>query len=121
MNANSDADLHLGTDFAARVLEAADRVVTRRRRHRRMAGASVLCAAIAVVAVWLDLSAAPQNQGRSPNLVFAANGAAVSSRDGSPDALAWLFPDAEPLSRYAAEDTPDDSGASAGALFTDDD
>ena len=127
MNKMPDTDLQFRPDFAMRVLEAADRLVTRRRRVRRFAGASVLCAGIAAAAVWLNLSAAQQGASPGRNPMFASTplpygqtGSPSAEQNTSADALSWFFPDAEPLARYAAEDAPDDSGNSAGALFADD-
>lgn len=129
MNGNPDVELQLGPDFATRVLEAADRLVARQRRLRRVAVASVLCAAVAATAVWLELANVPQGPPQPRNPMYASTrapglagemGAQVAERDSAPDALSWFFPDAEPLARYAAEDTGDDSGDSAGALFAGD-
>jgi hypothetical protein len=128
MNGNRDAGLPLGPNFAERVLDAADRLVAR-RRLRRTAGASVLCVGFAAAAVWFDFSAAPKGPAQDRNPVFASAPSAQIDKEpvGSPaepgssaDALSWFFPDAEPLARYAAEDPSDDRDTSAGALFADD-
>jgi hypothetical protein len=126
----TDIEPLLGRDFAIRVLEAADRVVVRRRRVRRAAGTSAVCLGIAAIAVWLDFTSAPQGPALDRRLAFASSAppptdnvsaGSPAQRAGPPDALSWFFPDAEPLARYAtAEDTGDDSANSAGALFADD-
>lgn len=121
MNLSPGIDPQLPPDFAVRVLETADRLIMRRRRLRQIVGASALCVAISAAAVWLGFSVAPQRPGQSPNLIAASAGTSAASQDGAPDALSWLFPDAEPLARYAEEDAPNDSGNSAGALFIEDD
>jgi len=128
MNGNPGVELRLRPDFAARVLAAAHRLEMRRRRLRQVSGAFALCAGIATVAVWLDFSAALQGPATGRNPVFVSASMPIvyqeavvpAERDGSSDALSWFFPDAQPLARYAAEDAPDDSGNSAGALFADD-
>lgn len=121
MNANPDIDLQFGPDFSGRVLEAADRLVARRRRIRWIAGASMLCAGIGAVGVWLGFPAVSQGPAQSPDRLLAADGAAAPSRSGAQGALSWLFPDAEPLARYAADDASDESDDGATALFMDDD
>lgn len=128
MNGNSSIEVQLGPDFATRVLAAADRRLTRRRLHRQLGAALVLFVGITATAIWLNFGAGlkQQEQNRTPELASASEsriaqgpGDGAVRSTGSPDALSWLFPDAEPLVRYAAEDANDDSGGSAGALFTD--
>lgn len=128
MNENPDVGVQFHPDFAARVLESADRLV-KRRRVRMVAGASTLCAGLAAAVVWLNISAVPQGLTQDRNPVFATAspsqiykepGARPAEPASSPDALTWFFPDAQPLVRYAAEDSADDSDNSAGALFDDD-
>ena len=124
---NGHVDMHFGPDFAERVLEAADRWVARRRLHRA-AGASILCVGIAAAAVLLDFSVGPKLPAGDRNPVLAAAespqryrdpAGSAAEQESSSDALSWFFPDAEPLVRYTAEDAPDDSDTSAGALFAD--
>ena len=125
---NEHVDLDLGSDFAERVLQAADRLIARRRLHRA-AGASILCVGIAAAAVWLDFSVGPKIPAGDRNPVFASAASPPTYKDtaggpvesgSSPDALSWFFPDAEPLTRYAAADSFDDSDTGASALFADD-
>ena len=123
MNGDDCTEPQLAPDFAARVLDAADSLAARRRRWR-VTGASVVCVGIAATAVWFGQRPVPQSAapGRVP--VFAS----VSSRPGnvriaaetSRNALSWMFPDAEPLARYADEDTGDNRADTAATLFTDD-
>ena len=123
MNGNPGIEPQLSPDFAMRVLAAADRQVAMRSRQGRAAGIAILCAGIAATAIWLDFTAAPQSRAPERGPVFASAAApqiAEQARSSSPDALSYFFPDAEPLSRYAAEDAEDDSRVSGGALFADD-
>jgi hypothetical protein len=129
MNGSTGIEPLLGRDFAMRVLEAADRVVARRRRVRRVAGASAVFLGIAAIAVWLDFTSVSQGPAPDRKPVFASaspprgydlSAGSAAERASPRDALSYFFPDAEPLARYAAEDARDDTGGSAGALFADD-
>lgn len=117
----------LSADFAVRVLEAADRFAARRRRARWLTGTSAVCFGMIATAVWLGLAGLPNDRKPQGMLVAAAPlpqapGASVgrSAAPGPPDALSYFFPDAEALSRYAAEDAGDDSASSAETLLADD-
>jgi hypothetical protein len=124
MNGNPGVEPQLSPDFAMRVLEAAERLMAKRRRLRWTAASSVLCVGIAAIAVWLDFTAASRGPAPEREPMVALAGAPQifeGPRPNSSGALSYFFPDAGPLARYAAEDAPDDSGGSAGALFADED
>lgn len=119
----------LSPDFAVRVLEAADRVVKRRRRLRGLAVVSVFVAGISGTVFWSSFFMASQSPTQTRYPMFAAAspainlvdvGTASARQDNAPDALSWFFPDAQPLARYSADDTSDDGADTAATLFTDD-
>jgi len=117
----------LSADFAARVLEAADRFAARRRRARRLTGTSAVCLGMIATAVWLGVAGMPNDRKPAEMLDAAvplpqAPDASVSrpAAPRPPDALSYFFPDADALSRYAAEDAGDASASSAGTLLADD-
>lgn len=120
------SETQLSPDFAARVLEAADRFSARRRRARWLTGTSAVCLGMTATAVWLGLAGMPSD--RKPAGVLVASSlpqtpdtsGSRSAAPGPPDALSYFFPDADALSRYAAEDTGDDSASGVGALLADD-
>lgn len=121
------SETQLSTDFAARVLEAADRFAARRRRARWLTGTSAVCLGMIATAVWFGLSGMSNDRKPEGTLVASAPwpNAVDASAGGLPapvarDALSYFFPDADALSRYAAEDAGDDSASSAGALLADD-
>jgi hypothetical protein len=120
------SETQLSTDFAARVLEAADRFAARRRRARWLTGTSAVCLGMIATAVWFGLSGMSNDRKPEGTLVASAPWPnADASAGGLPapvsrDALSFFFPDADALSRYAAKDAGDDSASSAGALLADD-
>jgi hypothetical protein len=112
----------LSPDFAERVLQLADRRLAERRRVRCLAGAAALSIAALMAVSWIDLTGSPPPAPRNPEFVSApAPSASGESPGGSADALSYLFPDAEPLARFAAKDGEDKDAAGAGALLDDDD
>ena len=116
MNAEPSAEPQLNADFAARVLVLADRILARRRRIRWIAGASAACVGTIVALAWIKFAAVPRAPTPSPNLVAAAGPVpdVGYSRNEAGDPLSLLFPDAEPVARFAAENGGDDD---AGSLF----
>ena len=121
------SETQLSPDFAARVLEAADRLSARRRRARWLTGTSAVCLGMIATAVWLGLAGMPSDRKPAGVLVAASSLPQASDTSGSrsvapgaPDALSYFFPDADALSRYAAEDAGDDSASGVGALLADD-
>ena len=120
MSENAFDERGLGPNFADRVLEAADRELARRRHVRRLAVTAVFLGGAAAAAIWLDLSTATQTPLGEREAVFAAERGLQGmdqTSDTSADPLSYMFPDAEPLARYAAEDNSTDGDA--GALFDD--
>lgn len=104
----------LGADFAGRVLRTADGIVARRR------GAAAGAVSIALLALvsWVALTRAegpPQPKG--PNLA-----AVDAPQDDRTAALAYLFPDAQPVARFAADysDDADDTADSDSVAPLDD-
>jgi len=116
MNTHAANEPELGADFAARVLEIADRRLAQRRRLRWAFGASGVCLVIAATVAWNDFAQAPQPATPAAGPVLAV-APSFEGRADSTDALSYLFPDAEPLARFAAEDGGADRDEGAGALF----
>jgi hypothetical protein len=118
MNTCATGEPELSADFADRVLDAVDRRLVQRRRVRWGMGASAVCLAIAAAAGWNRFAMAPQPALPVVELAVAITPApSAEVRAGSTDPLSYLFPDAEPLARFAAEDRGADADEGAGALF----
>jgi hypothetical protein len=111
----------LSPDFAERVLQLADRRLAERRRVRWIAGVTGLCAAVVGTISWINV---PQQTGVSAGntmvVARAAPSASAESAGSSTDALSYLFPDARPLARFAAEDGEDKGAGGVEALLDDD-
>ena len=106
MNANEIPDF--GPDFAERVLTKADGIVARRRHVAAGAFSFALVAVVAWVAV--TRSAVPSKT-TVPDPVARGFAVTASAQDDQTDALAYLFPDATPVARFAATD-PDEAADS---------
>jgi hypothetical protein len=126
MNAKLGTEPQLSADFAARVLALADRTLARRRRVRFIGGVSAAFVGIIVIgaAGWIRLAVAPQ--GPAPMPVLASATAQTPSNAGGnandvSDPLTLLFPDAQPVARFAAEDGGAGNDAGAAALFDEQD
>jgi hypothetical protein len=112
----------LSPDFAERVLRLADRRLAQRRGTRRIAVATGLSVAALAIASWINLAAPPRPAAPTRNPMSVSLPRPFDSADSrgtSADALSYLFPDAEPLARFAADDGEDDGAAGAEALFDD--
>jgi hypothetical protein len=125
MSAHPIEEPQLPPDFAARVLELADRRMVQRRRIRLAAGAAGFCLVIAATVLWANFDLMSERDTPAPGPVTAsgspAGQSAGRSADASPDALGYLFPDAEPLARFSQENSAEEGASGAGALFSDDD
>ena len=119
MSTNDIAEPRFGPDFAARVLQAADIAVARRRGFRRTAaGAAAAALMLTGVVAWTSLSGTPDEVrlGREPAYVIASTTPAASN--GQSDPLAYMFPDAAPVARFATQysDESDDAAADSDML-----
>ncbi|MGH6890141.1 MAG: hypothetical protein ACREHF_13265 [Rhizomicrobium sp.] len=108
-------ELFFSPDFAARVLGEADRIAARGLRRRRLAGVAATAASLALL-LWVFVPATgPDTHPAAGIPRFVDNGVQVSAApNGEPDALGYLFPDAEPVARFAAQYA--DANDSAGEL-----
>ena len=123
MSENAIDEPQLSAGFAARVLELADRRLARRRRLRWSAATAISIVAVLGTTFWIGFgSSPPLRPSRNPQLVAAsAPSAPAQSLGDAPDPLSSLFPDAEALARFTAEDVNDGSenADSAARLFDD--
>jgi hypothetical protein len=110
----------LSADFADRVLALAERRRGAQRRHLHgILAASAVCVALAATLAGRGfLIAQPP---AAPPVLAAASAPLAEPRADSTDPLSYLFPDAEPLARFAAEDGGADQDTGAGALFDEQD
>ena len=119
MNTMDMREPPLAADFAARVLDRADRIRNRQKRIRRTVGglAAASCASFAVA--WMVFVGAPQAQRPGPAPLPAARVLPAGETDEA-DALEDFFPDAGSVARFAAQysEETDDTDADP---FSDDD
>ena len=112
----------LSPDFAERVLRLADRRLAERRRARWLAGAAALSITGLAAVSWIGFTASQRPASRNADfLSVPAPSASTESPGSSGDALSYLFPDAEPLARFATEDGDGENTAGAASLFDDED
>ncbi|HTK79191.1 MAG TPA: hypothetical protein VL286_01995 [Rhizomicrobium sp.] len=97
-------DLPFRRDFAARVLQEADRISARRRR---VAGAGVLAAVAAVTGafafgIWSMVTAREPMPPMNSPAVANADAETIASLDSAQtEPLDYMFPDAAPLAQFA--------------------
>ena len=112
----------LSPDFADRVLRLADRRLAERRRARWLAGAAALSITALAAVSWIDFTAPQRPASRNPDFLSApAPLASAESPGSSAGALSYLFPDAAPLARFAAEGNGGENTNGAASLFDDED
>ena len=114
------AEPELSPDFQVRVLALADRHLAARRRLRWIAGASISSIAVVATMSWIAFGRSPPSDSPREAVAMSAPSPsyATEPRAETPGALAYFFPDAEPLARFDAEDRGEDA-ADAGTLFED--
>lgn len=115
MNSSAHEHVELRADFADRVLDLADRHRRQKRRLYRISGACAGCVCIAAIVTWMNLPQASRPFAPAP--MFAAPQPTADLRADTTNPLSYLFPDAEPLARIAAEDGGTDREEGAAALF----
>jgi hypothetical protein len=110
----------LAADFAARVLDRADRIRNGQKRIRRTMGglAAASCASLAVV--WMVFAGAPQTRRPGPVPLTAARVLPAGETDEA-DALDDFFPDAGSVARFAAQYSEETDDADADPFSDDDD
>ncbi|MGH6879082.1 MAG: hypothetical protein ACREHV_17115 [Rhizomicrobium sp.] len=121
MNPNEMPEPYLSPDFAARVLLRSD--VLRARRRTVVAGvAAASFAAIAAVA-WTGFSRLPDaSEARREPVTVTVAAASPANQAEEAAALSYLFPDAGPVARFAAQYSDATDNASDGTdLFADQD
>lgn len=108
----------LDAEFAERVLDAVDNHIARRRYFRGLMATSGLCVVLAATAFWRDRAATTVTAPQTTASAAQARPPMDETADSAADPLSYMFPDAEPLARYTAEDSgPDDRDTDA--LFDD--
>jgi hypothetical protein len=120
---SDNTEIVFSPDFAARVLGEADRIAARHRRQRRLAGSAAAAAAsLAFVFLVFVPTGRPHTGSKAdvPRLVDMPLQAS-SDRSDDPDALGYLFPDAEPVARFAAQYSEQNDSGSALDLLGDED
>lgn len=111
---SDDTELFFSSDFAARVFGEAERIAARQARRRRFTGFAAAAGTLLALLVWLLQPATSPDAGPAANLPRLAGVQAQipGDRNDEPDALGFLFPDAEPVARFASQySDADDSGA----------
>ena len=122
LNASEVTEPRLSTDFAARVLRRADVVRARRRQFGRIAAVcavvSFSAAAIATyrIAPWHAQDGATARA--EPQLIAVE---LPGTRSGETSVLDFLFPDAAPVARFAAQYSEDEGADSAPGVLDEDD
>jgi hypothetical protein len=113
----------LSADFADRVLALAeDRRGAQRRHLHGLIAASAVCVAVVATLAWKGFPTAPQPAAPAASPVLAVGSASLAvPRADTTDPLSYLFPDAEPLARFSAEDGGTDQDTGASALFDEQD
>lgn len=103
---NAGSELPFSADFSSRVLQQVDGIVRRRREHRMTAAALAAIAILsgAVVAGMWSVPRPQQPQVPVPVALAASDETGVAAGPSS-DPLAFLFPDAEPVARFADQYT----------------
>jgi len=103
----------LSADFASRVLLKADRVAARRHGARRLlAAAGTLSFSVIAILSWHEFAPLTGRSAPRPEPFPVATSSASNPAEDAV-ALSYLFPDAAPVERFAAQysDTADDGGA----------
>ena len=72
MSENTFDEPRLGPNFAGRVMEAADREVARRRRHRQFVVTTLFLGGATAVALWLGGGGTTQRIAQSQQVAFAS-------------------------------------------------
>ncbi|HEX4080209.1 MAG TPA: hypothetical protein VHX61_15210 [Rhizomicrobium sp.] len=120
-NPSEMTEPRLSADFASRVLRRADLLKARRRRTWRIATVGAVVSFAAVVAAYEVVpSNAPVATAARPGPLHVA-ASAPANQSGETDVLDFLFPDAAPVARFAAQYSEDEDTDSAPGLFDDDD
>lgn len=118
---SDDTELVFSSDFTARVLGEADRLVAWRRKRRGLAAFAATAAASGAVFLWLIVFPVRPDTGPSaavPRLEDVQIGI-TSARSDEPDALGYLFPDAASVAQFAAQYS--DANEPAADLLGDED
>jgi hypothetical protein len=119
---NDSAEPHFGADFAARVLNEADRILAKRRRHRWAGLAGIAGAGLAFL-LWANF---PIVRPDAPRTVAMQRfddlpREALTGQTDQPEALDYLFPDAAPVARFAEQYSEADDASAATNLLGDED
>lgn len=107
----------LSTDFAVRVLRQADRAIARRRAGLRgVAGAAAVSFLLVGIISLSSLSGTPGALRPEPSYVEPLK--VPTSSNDQMDPLAYMFPDATSVARFAAEysDSSNDTGVDSDML-----
>ncbi|HEY3777096.1 MAG TPA: hypothetical protein VGL35_03485 [Rhizomicrobium sp.] len=120
---NDSTEPRLGADFAARVLNEADRIGARRRRQRGWAGLAGIAGVALGLFVWANLLAGrPEGQQTANTQRFEEMTREVSNgRADEPEALDYMFPDAGPVARFAEQYSDANDGGADMDLLGDED
>jgi hypothetical protein len=100
MTPNETEELPFRADFAARVLDAADAAVTRRRRYARGAAVAALVVLAGAVTLGMRPGVSPNVPRKIPAAAFARAGTPSLARDAQLEPLDYMFPDAASLARF---------------------
>ncbi|HEY4113672.1 MAG TPA: hypothetical protein VGM17_06370 [Rhizomicrobium sp.] len=110
-------------DFAVRVLLAADQAVVRRRNLQWAAAgvAASLVTAVMIVAPWRAVPSGAAVRQTTPvaETSLTADLTAFASTSDQTDPLAYMFPDAAPLSRFSRQYGDAQDGQDSGILAED--
>lgn len=125
MNLKDNAEgLPFRDDFAARVLIAADRATARQRRLRWGAATATasLVAVVFIAAPWRGAPAVSSVRSTPPQIVARAepdlSTFGSTAQDTQTDPLGYMFPDAEPLSRFSAQYSSATSAGQDSGIFS---
>jgi len=98
---HSLGDVRLSPDFATRVLAQAG-TIARRRRQWRSAGVTMATVAVIIAVLWGVPSSRHSTPGpAAPVSEIADADDVASASEAGTDPLQWMFPDAEPVVRFA--------------------
>jgi hypothetical protein len=106
-------------DFAACVLAEADAAIARRREVRRAVTAAAAVSLVLIGTIsWASLTGRPSEVRRRPETGSVAAAISLPSSGEQTDALAYMFPDAAPVARFATEysDATDNGSADRDML-----